>query len=214
MTERRAGVVLAHFSDVHLTVRRLGWLLRDLASKRVTGWFNLKALGRGKRFEHAEVVARAMVGEFRKRRPDTLVFCGDATALGFASEFAHAARALHVGDAELPPGFVVPGNHDYYTPPAVASGAFEREFAPWLEGVRVDEHRYPFARRVGPVWLIGVNSSTANLQPWDASGAVGADQRERLRRLLERLEGGVRILVTHYPVCLASCAPETPWHDL
>src|SRR5262249_21702952 len=110
MTEPRAGVVLAHFSDVHLTVRRLGWLLRDLASKRVTGWFNLRALGRGKRFAHAETVARATVADFRARRPDTLVFSGDATALGFASEVAHAARALHVGDAELPPGFAVPGN--------------------------------------------------------------------------------------------------------
>src|SRR5438034_10785029 len=102
MTEPRAGVVLAHFSDVHLTVRRLGWLLRDLASKRVTGWFNLKALGRGTRFEHAEAVARAMVADFQTRRPDTLLFCGDATALGFASEIAHAARALHVVSAELP----------------------------------------------------------------------------------------------------------------
>src|SRR5436309_15881528 len=95
MTEPRAGVRLAHFSDVHLTVRRLGWLLRDLASKRVTGWFNLRALGRGKRFEHAETVARAMVADFRTRRPDALVFCGDATAVGFASELVHAAQALH-----------------------------------------------------------------------------------------------------------------------
>jgi 3',5'-cyclic AMP phosphodiesterase CpdA len=214
MTEPRAGVVLAHFSDVHLTVPQLGWVLRDLASKRVTGWFNLKALGRGKRFEHAEAVTRAMVADFRARRPDTLVVSGDATALGFASEIAHAAHALHVGDTDSPPGFAVPGNHDYYTPPAVASGAFEREFAPWLEGIREDDQRYPFARQVGPIWLVGVNSSTANLQPWDASGEVGVEQRERLRRLLDRLDGGLRILVTHYPVCLANGAPETPWHGL
>jgi len=214
MTEPRARVVLAHFSDVHLTVPQLGWVLRDLASKRVTGWFHLRALGRGKRFEHAAAVTRAMVAEFRVRRPDALVFPGDATALGFATEFEHAAKSLHVGDAELPPGIAVPGNHDYYTPPAVDSGAFEREFAPWLEGVRVDEHVYPFARQVGPVWLVGVNSSTANLQPWDASGEVGAAQRDRLRRLLAHLDAGPRILVTHYPVCLANGEPETRWHGL
>jgi len=214
MTEPRAGVVLAHFSDVHLTVPQLGWVLRDLASKRVTGWFHLRGLGRGKHFAHAEAVARAMVAEFQTRRPDAQVFSGDATALGFASELAHAAKAMHVGDPELPPGIAVPGNHDYYTQPAVLSGAFERHFAPWLDGVRVDAHVYPFARRLGPVWLVCVNSSTANLRPWDASGAVGAAQLERLRRLVAQLDSGLRILVTHYPVCLANGEPETRWHGL
>src|SRR5262245_22025644 len=214
MTGPRAGVVLAHFSDVHLTVPQLGWVLRDLASKRVTGWFHLRGLGRGKHFVHAEAVARAMVAEVRARRPDALVFCGDATALGFATELAHAAKSLHVGDAELPPGVAVPGNHDYYTPPAVLSGAFEKVFAPWLEGVTVDEQAYPFARRVGPLWLVCVNSSTANRRPWDASGEVGQAQRQRLRRLLGQLDAGPRILVTHYPVCLADGETETRWHGL
>lgn len=214
MNESRAGVVLAHFSDVHLTVPQLGWVLRDLASKRVTGWFNLRGLGRGRRFAHAEAVARAMVAEFRTRRPDVLVFTGDATALGFATELTHAAKTMHVGDLDLPRGIAVPGNHDYYTPPAVTSGAFEREFGPWLLGMRLDHHPYPFARRVGQVWLVAVNSCTANLRPWDASGAVGAAQRERLRQLLERLESGPRVLVTHYPVCLADGEPETRWHGL
>jgi 3',5'-cyclic AMP phosphodiesterase CpdA len=214
MSEPRAGVVLAHFSDVHLTVPQLGWVFRDLASKRFTGWFNLRGLGRGKRFQNAEAVVRAMIAEFRVRRPDALVFCGDATALGFASELAAAAKSLHVGDLDLPTGMAVPGNHDYYTPPAVSSGAFEREFAPWLEGVRLDDDPYPFARRVGPLWLVGVNSSTANLQPWDASGEVGAAQRERLRRLLAQIDSGPRVLVTHYPLCLADGEPETRWHGL
>src|SRR5688572_31943132 len=107
MTEPRAGVVLAHFSDPHLTVPALGWVLRDLASKRLTGWFHLRGLGRGKHFVHAGAVARAMVAEFRTRRPDALVFCGDATALGFRAELAHAAKSLHVGDAEMPPGIAV-----------------------------------------------------------------------------------------------------------
>jgi 3',5'-cyclic AMP phosphodiesterase CpdA len=214
MTHPQAAVRLAHFSDVHLTVGRLGWVLRDLRSKRVTGWFHLRALGRGRQFRHAEAVTRAMVAEFRARRPDALVFSGDATALGFASELAHAAKALHVGDAELPPAVAVPGNHDYYTWTSVLSGMFEREFAPWQEGLRADDHRYPFARRVGPLWFVAVNSCTANLRPWDASGAVGVEQRERLRVLLGQLDAGPRVLVTHYPVCLADREPEPRWHGL
>src|SRR5437763_5264851 len=110
-----AGVRLAHFSDIHLTTRPLGWALRDLRSKRLSGWFHLRALGRGRQFRLAHEVARALVREFRERRPDRIVFSGDATALGFVSEFGHAARHLHVGAVDLPPGLAVPGNHDYYT---------------------------------------------------------------------------------------------------
>src|SRR5262245_1765297 len=206
-------VRLAHFSDVHLTTRPLGWALHDLRSKRLSGWFHLRALGRGKQFRMAHEVTTAMMAELRERRPDRVVFSGDATALGFASEFVHAARHLGVGDPQLP-GFAVPGNHDYYTRAAVRAGAFEREFAPWLAGERVDGETYPFAQRVGPVWLLGVNSSTANRRPWDASGAVGAAQRARLRDLLGQLSAGPRIIVTHYPVCLADGRPESRWHGL
>src|SRR5439155_19497125 len=112
------------------------------------------------------------------------------------------------------PGLAVPGNHDYCTRPAACSGNFERAFAPWQQGVRVDEQTYPFAQKVGPVWLIGVNSSTGNRWAWDAGGAVGPEQRERLARLLEQIDGGPRILVTHFPVCLSSGKLERRSHGL
>jgi hypothetical protein len=96
----------------------------------------------------------------------------------------------------------------------VRSGAFERDFAPWQTGDRVDSELYPFAQQVGPVWLIAVNSCTPNLRPWDASGAVGPNQRERLRDLLRQLPPGPRVLVTHYPVCLADGRSEARWHGL
>jgi 3',5'-cyclic AMP phosphodiesterase CpdA len=205
---------LAHFSDVHLTTRPLGWALRDLRTKKLSGWFHLRALGRGRQFRLAHEVARAVVAEFRERRPDRLIFSGDATALGFSTETAHAARWLHVGDADLPPGLAVPGNHDYYTRASVRSAAFERDFAPWQNGERVDGEVYPFAQRLGSMWLIALNSCTANLRPWDASGAVGSAQRDRLRVLLRQLSPGPRILVTHYPVCLADGRPESRFHGL
>jgi hypothetical protein len=52
------------------------------------------------------------------------------------------------------------------------------------------------------------------LRPWDASGAVGPAQRDRLRDLLRQLPPGPRVLVTHYPVCLANGQPEVRWHGL
>jgi 3',5'-cyclic AMP phosphodiesterase CpdA len=204
---------LAHFSDVHVTARPLGWSRRDWLSKRVTGWLNLRLLGRGRRFRHAEDVLTVLAGELKQRRPDHVVFSGDATSLGFEAEVARAARLLGLHDDPLP-GIAVPGNHDYYTASATASGAFERHFARWQVGERVDDAVYPFAQRVGPAWLIGVNSSTANRGVFDASGAVGRAQLDRLARLLDRLGDGLRILVTHYPVCLHTGAPENRAHYL
>jgi 3',5'-cyclic AMP phosphodiesterase CpdA len=191
---------LAHFSDVHLTSKHLGWSRRDMLSKKVTGWLNVKVFGRGRRFRHAPTVAEALVREFRTRGFDHLVFSGDATKLAFESEFAAAANRLHVGHPDLPPGIAVPGNHDYYTIRCYLAHHFEKHFSPWQQGERVDGETYPFAQRAGHVWLIAVNSSTPNFWHWDASGAVGDDQLARLRDLCRRLGPGPRVLVTHYPL--------------
>jgi 3',5'-cyclic AMP phosphodiesterase CpdA len=192
----------------------LGWRLGDWFSKRVTGWINTHYGGRAHRFRQAADVLAVLAGELRQRRPDCVVFSGDATMLGLASEVNRTAAVLQVGSPGMPAGFAVPGNHDYYTPGAAASGAFEKSFAAWQEGERLDGAVYPFARRIGSVWLIGINSSTGNRWPWDATGRVSADQLERLSRLLAGLAPGPRILVTHYPVSDERGRPERPWHLL
>ncbi len=207
-------VRLAHFSDIHVTAPRPGWTARDLLSKRVTGWVNLAVRGRAKRFARADEVVSALTEELRHTRPDRVVFSGDATALGFEAEFARAAALLGLTDADPLPGLAVPGNHDYYVGRSARGGAFERHFAPWLAGERVDEAPYPFAQRVGPLWLVGVNSAAPNLLPWDARGRTGDEQLTRLERLLSRLDEGPRVLVTHYPIYRASGEAEKPSHAL
>jgi 3',5'-cyclic AMP phosphodiesterase CpdA len=201
---------LAHVSDIHVTAGRSGWRARDLLTKRVSGWVNLHLLGRHRRFRHTDAVLRALAGELRGLCPDRVIFSGDATALGLEAEFARAASLLGVRGPEALPGLAVPGNHDYYVGHAVRAGLFERHFEPWLEGERVDGARYPFAQRVGPAWLVAVNTSVANRLPWDSSGRAGAEQLGRLEALLDRLGPGPRILVTHYPVCKACGAGEPP----
>jgi 3',5'-cyclic AMP phosphodiesterase CpdA len=208
------AVRLAHFSDVHVTARPLGWRRRDWLTKRTTGWMNFRWLGRGSRFRQADQVAAALAADLRHGRPDRVIFSGDATALGFEAEFVRAAALLGVGGANALPGLAVPGNHDYYTRAVAAAGLFERYFAPWQTGERVDTATYPFAQRVGPLWLVAVNSSTGNFWTWDAGGRVDAAQLDRLRQLLARLEPGPRILVTHYPVVLASGRRERRSHGL
>ncbi len=203
---------LAHFSDVHLTSKRLGWTGRDLLTKKVTGWVNVRLLGRGRRFQHAPVIVEALLHEFRTRNFDHLIFSGDVTKLAFESEFRLAAARF--ADPTLPPILGVPGNHDYYTGTATRAGHFEKHFAPWLAGERVEGQTYPFARKVGGAWLLGVNSSTANWSLWDASGAIGREQGERLVKLCERLDAGPRILVTHYPLRTAKGNVERRTHRL
>jgi 3',5'-cyclic AMP phosphodiesterase CpdA len=203
---------LVHCSDIHVTSPKLDWRAADWMSKRLTSWMNLQLRGRGKRFASAsDIVARA-VDDWRQRSIDHIVFSGDATALGFEEEVQRAAECLRVGEAS---GLAVPGNHDYLIERAAASGHFERYFSPWLQGRRIGDFPYPFAQQIGPVWLIGVNAATGNCWPWDATGAVDAPQLERLRELLASIPAGaVKILIVHFPICVASGGPETSAHRL
>jgi 3',5'-cyclic AMP phosphodiesterase CpdA len=204
----------AHLSDIHITARPLGWAARDWLTKRFAGWVNYQFLGRKRRFRQADDVLRQLMAEVRSRQPDRVIFSGDATALGFEAEFIRAADLLGVSQPEPLPGIAVPGNHDYYTHGAVRAGLFEHYFAPWQAGERLDGATYPFAQRVGPVWLIGVNSCTANRWPLDAGGSVDEPQLQRLEWLLASLAPGLRILVTHYPVCVAGGQRERRTHGL
>jgi 3',5'-cyclic AMP phosphodiesterase CpdA len=207
-------VTLLHFSDVHLTVPRLGWRRRDWFSKKVLGWVNIKMLGRGRRFKHANRVATEMIAQAQLANYDGWLFTGDATKLAFGPEFDRAAKALLVGEPNTPPVVAVPGNHDYYTTRDAESGRFEQAFGPWLEGERVDGHRYPFARKIGHVWIIVLN--TSNPRRWNvtATASAGEAQLERLTTLCQRLDPGPRILATHYPLRDATGAVEVRSHRL
>lgn len=208
-------VTLAHFSDVHLSSPRLGWRVRDWFGKRTSGWVSVRYLGRGRRFRHADDVVDALMRDIVQRRPDRIVFSGDATMMGFGAEIRAAAARLRVDDTATPPGVAVPGNHDLYTHSAARSRAFEEAFATWQVGERVDEtHTYPFARKAGHVWLIGLNSAKPNLLSWDARGKVGAAQLDRFRKLCDSLSPGPRVVVSHYPLLTPDRQPEPRWHRL
>src|SRR5262249_20307053 len=121
---RPRPIRLFHFSDIHLAVPKPGWGIRDFGNKRLPGWVNLRWFGRGKQFDNARHIVERLVDEIRAHHPDCLVFSGDASGLGFETEIAQAARILGVATAQGIPGLAVPGNHDYYTRSAAASGHF------------------------------------------------------------------------------------------
>lgn len=200
-----SAIRVAHFSDIHITTPIRSWKTEDWFNKRFAAWVNLRLLGRGHRFRHAERFVEALNRDLEVLNPDHLIFSGDATAMGFPEEMERAASLLPIG---IRPGLAVPGNHDYCTASAKKSQAFEQQFAPWQQGERLDGNTYPFAQRVGPVWFVAVNSAAANRWAWDARGEVTDPQLGRLELLLERLDDAPRILVTHYPIMLANGRPE------
>jgi 3',5'-cyclic AMP phosphodiesterase CpdA len=202
---------LAHVSDIHITAHRLDWRLPDFFNRRLASWFNLRFMGREFRFRHAEEVLTILMGELRQRGIEHILFSGDATALGFESEIRRASELLQVSQWT---GLAVPGNHDYCNGRVARSGLFERYFAAWQTGERIDAAKYPFAQRLGDVWFVGVNSATGNVTPWDAAGSVGPEQLARLEKLLAQLPPGPRIIVTHYPVCLPDGKREHFYHGL
>src|SRR5436309_8219339 len=104
---------LAHLSDLHITATPLGWQWRDWFTKRYLGWINFRWLGRGFRFRQAEEVLQILMADLRQRGVDRVVFSGDATGLGYETEFRRAADLLGLTQATVLPGLAVPGNHDY-----------------------------------------------------------------------------------------------------
>ncbi|MCS6866193.1 MAG: metallophosphoesterase [Gemmataceae bacterium] len=205
---------LAHFSDIHLTIQPLGWQASDWLTKRTAGWVNRTMLGRASRFRAANDVMVALRREFAARGFDHLVFSGDASTLGFPRELQYAAERLGVGDPQVPAGIAVPGNHDVYIRRNVRQRSFEAAFAPWLSGRRVNGNDYPFAQKVGHVWLIALNSAKPNTFAWDASGHVEAQQLAAFRQLCAQLDAGPRIVVSHYPLLMENHRPEPFWHRL
>src|SRR5262249_17915689 len=105
-----ASTRLVHVSDVHVTAPAYRWFPEDWFNKRLPAGLNLRWLGRGRRFAHAEAVLAALVAELRRRPPDRVIFSGDATALGFEEETARAAALLGATGPGPLPGLAVPGN--------------------------------------------------------------------------------------------------------
>lgn len=206
--------IFCHFSDIHISSARFPWKPRNLFSKSFAAWINLRILGRRKHFEHSASLLIALQKDILQQNPDGLVFSGDASAMGFENEIEDAAQVLKTSDCAHIPGIAVPGNHDLHNHWSNHVGYFEKHFANWQKGIRVDDHFYPFAKKIGSVWFIGVNSASPTILPWDARGAVGKHQVERLKKLMGMLDRGSKILVTHYPHSLPNGKNESYFRKL
>lgn len=185
-------ITLAHVSDLHATPVRFDGS-DELTVKRALAWVSWQ-LKRQHRHRHEALLALA--ADLREVGPHHVAVTGDLTNASLASEMAEARRWLErLGG----PGRVslVPGNHDA----AVVSAA--RPWAPWRAylGSDVDPNApFPSLRVRGGLALVGVCSAVPT-RPFSASGRVGAEQLERLAKVLEQLSYSslCRVVLVHHP---------------
>lgn len=186
-------ITIAHLSDVHLAplppVR-----LRELASKRITGFLNWQ-FKRRRTLEGDGLVK--LVHHLREQRPDLVTVTGDLVNLALDSEYNTAHNWLEtLGDpAEV---CISPGNHDAYVKGQLQKGL--RRWGGYARGETVGPEPFPFVRRMGEVAVVSCSSAVPTL-PWMASGRFGDAQADRLARCLRLLgEGGYfRVVLIHHP---------------
>lgn len=186
-------ITIAHLSDVHLAplppVR-----LRELASKRITGFLNWQ-LKRRRTLEGDGLVK--LVHHLREQRPDMVAVTGDIVNLALDSEYNAAHNWLEtLGDPAAV--CISPGNHDAYIKGQLQKGL--RRWGAYARGETVGAEPFPYVRRMGEVAIVSCSSAVPTL-PWMASGRFGPSQADRLARSLKLLgEGGYfRVVLIHHP---------------
>jgi 3',5'-cyclic AMP phosphodiesterase CpdA len=194
-----AALTIAQLTDVHLGPIR-GFAPRYWNAKRLAGYVNWQ---RTRRDAYRQDVLDRIVADMRKQAPDHVAVTGDLANIGLPTELAHGLTWLKsLGDEHAVS--VVPGNHDIYgrlgrdagTARWAAYMASDAAGSEWTGGAQ----GFPYARVRGSVALIGVNSAVTT-PPLIAWGSVGSEQRERLRRILQRVgEAGLfRLVLIHHP---------------
>lgn len=189
-------ITLAHLSDIHLAPLPAVHPF-ELLNKRAVGYANWR-LRRRNSLDGLGLAT--LVAHLREQAPDLTCVTGDLVNLGLDAEIAVALGWLKgIGPADKV--CVAPGNHDAYLP-----GTLTRARATWhdyVSGETIDEHPFPFVRRVGDVAVIACSSAVAT-PPWIAAGSFDAGQAARLTRALKLLgEGGYfRVVLIHHPPSL------------
>lgn len=200
------GFILAHISDVHL-----GPLpktrLRELASKRVTGYINWR---RNRAGDLGGTTLKSLVAELARENPDHLAITGDLMNIGLDAEVVAAGEWL---SANFDPAktTVVPGNHDAYV-----SGTLAKAIKSWRPYMTNDDEKnlvkgepFPFLRVRGNVAVIGVSSAVAT-PAFVAAGRFGKRQSEKLTKLLRQTEkaGLFRVVMIHHPPVRNATRPQ------
>ncbi len=204
---------LAHFTDIHLTADPASLPWSCLLSKRITGWINLKLLGRYEKLADAERITEAFVRDIEEVAPDHILFTGDATGLSLDSEFARVGAVMA---PLLERGNItgIPGNHDVYVRSAAKEKLYEKHLGRWEAS---DMAAPPLVVRfLGDHAVLICLKDSRPTSLLDSSGRCGADQLARLEEVLHRSDvaSRVRIVALHYAPFRANGRPDSRRHGL
>lgn len=195
-------ITLAHMSDVHLAPLP-PVTVRQLLGKRITGFVNWK-LRRARTMSGEGLTT--LVRHMRSQAPDFVALTGDLVNLALPAEIEAVRDWLKTvgGPSEV---CISPGNHDAYV-----AGALELALVRWgayVEGETVNEHRFPFVRRIGELAIVCCSSALATV-PGMAAGSFAPAQAERLERCLRVLgDRYFRVVMIHHPPNPESWHPRT-----
>lgn len=215
---------LAHFSDIHVTESpdRIRW--RDLLSKRVIGWVNLRFSGRSGALRGALQVTRALVRDLQELEPDHILTTGDHTGLSLPPEFEAAREAL--GPLlEMTNVTSIPGNHDVYVKSALRERLYEQWFGEWTRSDLApedfpaadrDAYPYPLVRLIGEELALLCLRDVRPCAFYDSSGRVPASQLRVLEHILAlpRIRTRVKVLALHYGLVRADRSADARLHGL
>lgn len=197
---------LAHFSDIHLTQMPLR---AGFDAKRLAALGSYYLLGRAARFRGAAERIAVLLSDIDAMQVTHALCTGDVTQVSGVREFEAVAKLFGTRLSQPDRFTCIPGNHDRYV--ASASGGFERHFAALCEG-----GHFPFEKQLAPgVRLIAIDAARPT-GLFDASGLVGALQRNQLEAMLRRpsLATQFVIVALHYGLRTASGLRDTRDHRL
>ncbi|MEP7454479.1 metallophosphoesterase [Phyllobacterium sp. SB3] len=188
---------LAHISDIHLSPLP-ALTLRELVSKRITGYINWRSNRKGMMTGGTLDVLTA---DLKAQHPDHIAVTGDLVNLALDEELETAQRWLKtLGPPE--DVSVVPGNHDAYVPGALKKT--RRYWEAWMRGDKQAAENlpveFPYLRVRGDVALIGVSSARATA-PFMATGDLRSKQAKKLAEILTETgrRGLFRVIMIHHP---------------
>jgi 3',5'-cyclic AMP phosphodiesterase CpdA len=218
------AIVIAHFTDLHITEPPLQVGIASLLGKRVIGWANLVFRGRYSAVQFAPEVAEALVKDIREIDPDHVVVTGDVTSLSLPVEFETVHKILK-------PLFqprkvtLLQGNHDVYISSVVRDKLFEKWFSKWsrsdleegsemLNGCR--DYPYPIVRLLSDEVVLLCLRDSRPTKFYDSSGEVPSEQLDALERILSSkiVSGRKIILGLHYGLVDKFGQPDRRFHRL
>ncbi|MGI9351813.1 MAG: metallophosphoesterase family protein [Rhizobiaceae bacterium] len=185
---------IAHISDIHLSPLPQP-TLRQLASKRITGYVNWK---RNRKHALDGNYLENLLADMAGNKPDHIVVSGDLINLALPQEFENAARFLE-SLAEPEKVSAICGNHDAYVKGALETA--QKKWRPYMSGdadTTQTPVEFPYLRIRGDIAIIGCNSAEATA-PFMATGYFRQSQAERLAKFLDETRNLCRVICIHHP---------------